>query len=428
MSTLAEAKDLLRQGRIDDAERMFEQVLGQSPRDIEALNAVALAALRKSDARRALALLEQAVALQPAEPMSHYHLGRARAAVGDAQGSLAAHGTAVKLRPAFYAARLHYAAALDAQGRGTAAAAEAPVHYLRALQDAQSQGQWLDPATTPRSLQPMVARAVLCVREAGKAMCARLLEPLRAKYGPAGLARVDQAVRIYVREAAPEYPDPRQQPTFFYLPGLPTTAYFDRALFPWIPALEAQTDAIRAELQALLPAARGRERVFTSEEIENVNLRGIGTTPTWNGYYFFRYGVRRDENHQACPATSAALAGVDLCHIRDHGPEVLYSVFTPGTHLLPHRGVTNTRLVAHLPLVVPPDCALNVSGEVHAWQEGQVVVFDDTFEHEAWNRSDRVRVILLMDIWNPHLTEVERAAVADLVAAIGDFRKLVEQG
>ena len=107
MSTLAEAKVLLRQGRIDDAERMFEQVLGQSPRDIEALNAVALAALRKSDPRRALALLEQAVALQPAEPMSHYHLGRARSAMGDVQGSLVSYATAVRLRPAFHVARLH---------------------------------------------------------------------------------------------------------------------------------------------------------------------------------------------------------------------------------------------------------------------------------------------------------------------------------
>ena len=384
--------------------------------------------LRKSDPRRALALLEQAVALQPTEPMSHYHLGRARSAMGDVQGSLVSYATAVRLRPAFHVARLHLAAALDATGQGNGNGDLAPMHYLRALQDAQSQGQWHDPGTTPRSLQPMVARGVVCVREAGKAMCARLLEPLRAKYGPASLARVDQAVRIYVREAAPDYADPRQQPTFFYLPGLPTTPYLDRALFPWIPGLEAQTDAIRAELLQLLPTDRGRERVFTSEELEDVNLRGTGAAPTWNGYYFFRYGVRRDENHLACPDTSAALASVDLCHIREHGPEVLFSVFTAGTHLLPHRGVTNTRLVAHLPLIVPPNCALNVSGEVHTWQEGKVVVFDDTFEHEAWNRSDRVRVILLMDIWNPHVTEVERAAVADLVAAIGDFRKQVEQG
>ena len=108
-------------------------------------------------------------------------------------------------------------------------------------------------------------------------------------------------------------------------------------------------------------------------------------------------------------------------HIRDHAPETLFSVLRPGTHILPHRGVTNTRLVTHLPLIVPPDCALRVGGETHVWQPDQCVTFDDTFEHEAWNRSDETRVVLILDSWNPDLSEVERAAVTDLVAAIGDF-------
>jgi len=112
--------------------------------------------------------------------------------------------------------------------------------------------------------------------------------------------------------------------------------------------------------------------------------------------------------------------------VREHGPEVLFSVFTPGTHLLPHRGVTNTRLVGHLPLMVPEDCALKVGGELHQWQEGQVVIFDDTYEHEAWNRSDKTRVVMIFDIWNPHLSEAERAAVTDLIPAMGDFREAVE--
>ena len=121
-----------------------------------------------------------------------------------------------------------------------------------------------------------------------------------------------------------------------------------------------------------------------------------------------------------------AIDRLPLTHVREHGPEVLYSVFTPGTHLLPHRGVTNTRLVGHLPLIIPEKCALNVGGELHEWREGRVVVFDDTYEHEAWNRSDRTRVVMIFDVWNPHLTPVEREAVADLVAAIGDFRKAVD--
>jgi aspartate beta-hydroxylase len=238
---------------------------------------------------------------------------------------------------------------------------------------------------------------------------------------------VEECLRAYLGEAPAARPDPRQQPSFLFFPGLPASAYLDRALFPWIEAFESRTAAIRGELLRLLPSAAGSERVFTSDELEQQNLRGSGAAPGWDGYYFYRHGARRDENHSACPATSTAIDGLPLARVRGHGPEVLFSVFKPGTHLLPHRGVTNTRVVGHLPLIVPENCALNVGGELHAWQPGRVVVFDDTYEHEAWNRSGEPRVVLIFDIWNPHLTEAERAAVADIVDAIGSFRESVER-
>jgi aspartate beta-hydroxylase len=98
-------------------------------------------------------------------------------------------------------------------------------------------------------------------------------------------------------------------------------------------------------------------------------------------------------------------------------------VLAPGTHILPHHGVTNARVVTHLPLIVPEACALRAGGEEHAWQEGRCITFDDTFEHEAWNRSEQTRVVLIIDNWNPHLSAVERNAVADLIEAIGDFNR-----
>ena len=193
-----------------------------------------------------------------------------------------------------------------------------------------------------------------------------------------------------------------------------------------IDRLEAQTAAIRAELAQLLPSTQGRERVFTSDEVERQNLRGYDHAPSWSGYYFYRHGERREVNCASCPVTDRALQALPLGHLQEHGPEVLFSVFTPGTHLLPHRGVTNTRVVAHLPLIVPADCALNVGGELHVWQPGKVVVFDDTYEHEAWNRSQQIRVVLIFDVWHPALTEAERAGVSSLVLAIGEFRKAME--
>jgi aspartate beta-hydroxylase len=254
-----------------------------------------------------------------------------------------------------------------------------------------------------------------------------LLDTLAGRYGREALERVERGLRIYLREDAPEYVDPRQQPTFFYVPGLPAMPFFPRELFPWLEAFEACTTDIRQELLAVLPSETGRERVFTSEELERQNLRAEQGPPTWNGYYFYRHGERRDDNCARCPRTAAAIDELPLSRVPEHGPEVLFSVFTPGTHLLPHQGVTNTRVVGHLPLIVPAECALRVGGELHEWQEGRVVVFDDTYEHEAWNRSDRTRVVLIFDLWNPYLSEAERAVISDLIVEIGAFRKASEQ-
>jgi aspartate beta-hydroxylase len=423
MNQARDAQNLLRQGRVAEAEAAYARLLESAPDDLEALNVLGLGALQRRELGRARTLFERAVAHHGADGLSRYHLGRVFDESGDTSAALEAYGAAVRLNPALLPARLYLGAALNRAGERDLAA----VQYCRVLDEAQKQGRWLDPSSTPASLRPLVEQAVIVVRDTRRALCARLLEPLRQRFGHDELRRVEQAVRIHLRIEAPTYPDARQQPTFFYLPGLPATPYLDRRLFPWIEALESQTDDIRAELERLLPSAAGRERVFGSEELERANLRGAAQPPSWNGYYFYRHGERRADNCAACPVTAAALEQVSLCRVREHGPEVLYSVFTPGTHLLPHRGVTNTRLVAHLPLIIPEDCALNVGGELHAWQPGRVVVFDDTYEHEAWNRSSSIRVVLILDVWNPHMSEAERLATAELVAAMGDFRRAVEQ-
>jgi aspartate beta-hydroxylase len=392
------------------------------PDDVAALNLAAVVALRRKDALRACALLEHAARVAPENADTHFHLGRAREALGDAAGALAADELAARLAPQRPLLRLHYALSLERQGDRQ----RSLLHYSRAIRDAQSQGQWCDAAGTPPALRPRVEHAVLAVRRGQRALFDQLLEPLIKRYGRSSLARVFAATRIYVGEQQPVYADSRQRPTFFYIPDLPPSAYFERRLFAWIPEYEQRYEEIKRELLMLLPAKQG-ERVFDSEAVENENLRGYRTTPSWTGYYFYRHGERREDNCAACPVTAAALDAIALIRIREHGPEVLHSVFTPGTHLLPHRGVTNARAVSHLPLIVPADCALRVGGEERRWSEGQTLVFDDTYEHEAWNRSHQVRVVLIADVWNPYLTEVERAAIEDVIAAIGDMRAAVER-
>jgi aspartate beta-hydroxylase len=413
---------LLRNGRLAEAARACERVLETSPDDVEALNVCSLASMRDNKFHRAVAMLQRAASIAPDDAITQHNLGRAYEAIGDTDAAVTALGRSVRLQPGYHVARMRLAALLDARGD----LARAVPQYSRALADAQRLGRWLDAATTPPAWQEVVRRGVEVVRVHRRAALFAVLEPYVAKYGREALARVEQCLRSYLREIELKSPDPRQAPSFLYFPGMPATPYFDRNLFPWIEEFEAQTDRIRDELEAVLPSEHGRERVFTSDEIEQQNLRGDTGPVTWNGYYFYRHGERRDDNAARCPVTAAAIDALPLSRVPGHGPEVLYSVFTPGTHLLPHQGVTNTRVVGHLPLIIPEACALKVGGEVHEWREGRVVVFDDTYEHEAWNRGERTRVVMIFDLWNPYMTEPEREAFRDLVVDIGEFRAATE--
>ncbi len=423
MTNLSEARRLLRENRLAEAERACEAILDGSPDDVEALNVAALAAVRGGRPARAVALLERATKIDAANPVSFHHLGRAQETLGNLPAALASIAEALRLRPGFYLSRLHFAALLERRGESGRGA----MQFARALRDAQSLGHWINSASTPAGLRPLVEHAARTVRASSRALLFGVSEKLAARHGRSSMTRMEKCLRVYLGEEAPVFPDARQRPSFLYFPDLTPSAFLDRALLPCIGPLEMQVAAIREELLQLLPSGQGRERVFTAEDVERQNLRGSIGPPAWDGYYFYRHGTRRDENCARCPVTSAALDRLPLARVREHAPEVLFSVFKAGTHLLPHRGVTNTRVVGHLPLIVPEDCALTVGGEIHVWQEGEVVVFDDTYEHEAWNRSKETRVVLIFDLWNPQLTEAEREAVTDIVAAIGDLRGAIER-
>jgi aspartyl/asparaginyl beta-hydroxylase (cupin superfamily) len=99
----------------------------------------------------------------------------------------------------------------------------------------------------------------------------------------------------------------------------------------------------------------------------------------------------------------------------------MFSLLKPRTRIPPHHGVTNVRLVTHLPLIIPAGCGFRVGNDTRQWIPGKAWVFDDTIEHEAWNDSDKLRVVLIFDIWHPHLTAAERVMVTALTAGLNAF-------
>lgn len=293
--------------------------------------------------------------------------------------------------------------------------------YRNAITRAQAMGIWCDEGSTPADQLETVLHAIKCMQKIRRASLFDSYEEIRQCHGSAALKRVDKALSTYLKEITADPPSAHQQPRFFYFPDLSHGPYHASTLLPWSTRLEdAWTDIRREALRELAQDGRFENYLRrTSKTDVQDHLRSDIGVPSWEAFFFYRRGERYAEHHLRCPITSQVLDSIDLCKIDSEAPEICFSVLKPGTEILPHHGVTNLRLVLHLPLLVPPNCALNVfGGGEHHWQEGKTVLFDDTYRHEAWNRSSQSRVILLMDCWNPYLSLPERDALQLLLKDI----------
>lgn len=416
-----DARQAAEAGQLSAAQAAYAALLQISPDDVEALNFLAVLALSDGRHGHARELLEQALAAEPGDVPTRKNLGLALLHSGDPERARQVLQPVVDELPDYFVARLHLGVALERMGEQR----RAVVEYLRALAAAHREGQWRDAPGTPAGLRPVVAHAAEMVRRMYPQLLRAVLAPLRERHGAAAMARVEKCVAGYLGEMPVQSSHPAQKATFLYFPDLPATPFLSRELFPWHAEMEASTSVIRDELLAVL-AADAKLVPFLGDPppgMKSSYLDGrADVTPQWDGLFFHRHGQRNDANCERCPRTAAALDAAPTVHIRGHAPESLFSVLGAGSHILPHTGVTNTRVVTHLPLLVPDECTLRVADQRHDWQEGRCVTFDDTFEHEAWNHSDRTRVILLFDVWNPHLTEVEQVAITELVATIGELK------
>ncbi len=378
------------------------------PADARALAQAAVAALREGRHVEARRLFEQAIATGPAD--ATVHLGLAYACLGsqDAAAALAATDRVLAMQPHNPRALLLKADHLQRHGDPRAAVS----YYQAVVNAASSQG------SVPADLAREVARArAMCQRHATQfeASLRERLAPLGLDDVPAG--RFAQSLdilfgrrRIYV-----------QEPRNYYFPGLPQVQFYPRADFPWLDAVEAATDDIREELRVVMredgdfgpyvQSAPGRPRPQDNAMLDNAD---------WGAFYLWKDGAVVPGNAARCPRTIAALQGVPLCRLPDRSPSILFSLLRPHARIPPHNGLVNTRLICHLPLIVPPGCGFRVGNETREWVEGKAWVFDDSIDHEAWNDSDRTRVILLFEIWRPELSAQERTLVQAMFSAIDE--------
>ena len=174
---------------------------------------------------------------------------------------------------------------------------------------------------------------------------------------------------------------------------VPASPYLDTEHFPWARELEGQWRVIREELDSVL-VHEGDLPAFHEIAADVSEI----AHDQWKTYFFYGYGFRADGNCARCPRTAALLDGIPGL------TTAFFSILAPGTRIPPHRGPWGGVIRYHLGLIVPEPaeaCGIDVGGEVAHWAEGGSLVFDDSYEHTAWNDSDKVRVVLFLDVMRP---------------------------
>lgn len=222
------------------------------------------------------------------------------------------------------------------------------------------------------------------------------------------------------RQRAPEYRQFPQVPLTYFYPETDYCEFADTARFEWAAAVQAETAAIRAEALALTAdGATFRPYADRDTPQPQGDVHALLGQTDWTTYDLTDRGEPVLERVARCPATWRTVSdNAPLCCIPGRAPTVMFSLLRAGSRIPPHTGMLNTRLICHLPLIVPPGCGFRVGGQRREWREGELMVFDDTVEHEAWNEGSEDRMVLIFDIWRPEFGPDERDQINALFRAV----------
>ncbi len=403
--TLAQAKKLLSQQAVREAEKLLVQITAHptNAQTAEAFGLLGAISFQANEFLKAADYFQRVTELQPEAHRLFFDQAYAAEMGGDTPRALAGYREACKLAPAQGRYYLYFGCALDAAGR-----------HNDALM-VWSAGSDVDPMVRQAQFHPkadadLKQRSALADRNLTKH-----LSQLHRQSVPDNLSRVAEAVWVQTHDVPFAYKQERQQPTMFYMPDLPAHAIVERQMLEWAAALEAATDAIRAEYLTSASPDLGAPYI-PAAKMQGAQWDKLRGSSDWQAIHLYKDGIKQPEA-AGFPATLKALETVPTVMLDGAPLEVFFSVLSANTHIPPHFGLANSRLTVHLPLIVPDACNLRVGGQTHDWQIGEVLAFDDSFEHEAHNRSDQPRVVLIFEAWMPELSREERTAIEKSFAA-----------
>lgn len=329
-------------------------------------------------------------------------------AMGDVQAALDAADGALAVHALDFMALMLRATQLHALGRYE----ESGNTYGRALAQA--------PASVPPQLVPVLKTAQQRYAHWQQQQFEKLVSAVKR------VTPVTAKIEKFIASALHMEPMEREGPTHYCYPGLGEDGFYDRSLFSWFSQLEAATDTLEAEFKVIVDT-EAAELVPYIQYPDGVPLdqwSALNNNHNWTAIHLLQNGRRIENNVRHCPHTMALLQELPQPQIAGAGPNAMFSLLAAGAQIPPHTGIANTRLVCHLPLIVPEGCWFRVGDDQRNWKRGAAWAFDDTVDHEAMNSSDKLRVVFIFDIWHPSLDETERAAVSAVIEAGGQIHGL----
>ncbi len=368
-----------------------------------------LQALAKGQPKDALDALKTAAANAPLSLQGYIGLAESARQLGQSRICAEAADRAIALDR-------HHPEALTLKGDALAAAGrprDAGAFYQAALQAAQG--------------KPLSHAQQVTLRRAQEA-CQRAAQDyenfLREQIKPLGVFdgrstnRLEQAFDIMFGRRQIYL----QQPTKFYFPELPQRQFYSCTEFPWASSFMDQWRTVRDEfLEAIANNDRFEPYVPAQSETPHLPDPRMMGNSDWGALHLIKDGEKQTQNCDACPKTVQLLADIQQPTVRGKCPIALFSRLKPGAHIPPHTGLMNTRLICHLPIIAPEGCTLRVGNQQCSWTEGELIIFDDSIEHEARNNARTDRIVLLFDIWRPELSAEERIFVETIFAGIEAF-------
>ncbi len=399
-------------GRWQDAESLWQDVLELEPAHPLALSSLGIHALQRGDVDRGITHLKAAREGAPEDLFVLTTLIDVYRQQGDANEERETIDAALAVDPYFVPALLARGNWLEHYGSEARAASV----YANAMKISPAEKDW------PPAYKSQLEYAQKVVDSHSKKFSAYLTDQLaesQATLSEKDAERWNEAIAIRAGRSQPYTFESNQ----LHVPRLPTIPFFERKQFPFLDALEAKTDVIRKELLEALRTDRDEFKPYIAYQPgQPVNQwKELDHSDKWSALQLWKGGKAVQKNLNRCPETVKALSDASMADISGLCPNAFFSALAPKTHIPPHNGETNARLVAHLPLIVPDNCAIRVGFEKRRWNVGEAIVFDDTLEHEAWNNSDELRVVLIFDVWNPLLSETERKLVNAIAEATREF-------